>query len=1165
MSLPVHRHGQQCGPTPTPCVTPSPARQKLYLALYDFVGQSQDELSLRNGEVVEVMEKTENGSPHSLQPCWWYCQKKDGSTKGFTPGNYLTRVTPEPSYSQVASAAHDINEHLNERFVRGKGTRDFHMPRALTARPAVTLNLSIREYAKTAGQPANRFHWTDFRDIPFSTEVFDEGRKEHATTLELAVNTVIGPYISKEEYLESHYRLLREDAVAPLRDVVSEIQVHPHLMEKDSDNSAYIYEKVFITGLTFANAGIAARVTFSLRRIGKKVNWEQSKRLLTGAVLALTPAKDMFASVCRVAIVAARPLAGLEQNPPEIDIFFGGADEFEIDPQQEWIMVESRNGFYEGSRHTLRGLQMLSRETFPLSEHVVDIQRDIRPPQYLEEHTLKNLSSLFPTAGDEVLNVNILAEWPVALSSDLDGSQMDALRRILTKRLAIVQGPPGTGKTHISVIALRLLLENLGAEDPPIIISAHTNHALDQLLRHVAKFEPEFVRLGAWTKDTEVIKPRTLFEIKDAVRRSNPIGGLRNPALARLKQLAKGMTLLLAPLTQGKELLNSRPFEQYNVITYEQYDSLVKGAKEWIRAGDDDDLLGDIAIWLGDERVEAKYRTMPEDFGIEVEEVDLEYEQLKEIEAESRLVDDEDRDSLRGLRLIFNEPFTGRQSTDITDETVRSEMKKRDLWSIPSEHRGIVYKHMQQALKVAITKKFRELARQYAAASQDAKIGLWELDYNYLKQAKVIGMTTTGLSKYRGLIQSLNPKVVLIEEAAETLEGFVSVACFKSLEHLILVGDHQQLRGHCNDQELAGKPYYLGISMFERLVRNKVDFSQLKSQRRMIPEIRRALKPIYEELEDHPSVLDRLPIPGMGGVNSYFFTHKGRETTDIQMSKINHEEAGMVVSFFGYLVLNGMNPGEITILTFYNGQRKLIMRKLREHRHLQGKCFNVVTVDSYQGEENEVVLLSLVRSNVRGNIGFLDVENRVCVALSRARRGSYIFGDAPNLCKSSMLWWHVIQAMAKDPCRIGFYLHLTCKKHDEKTFIKEPGDFDALDGGSPQLQDHSSYEGRPYSGISHDTQPYRDFAAGGHVEFDKNLVALAEQEAAEARGKQLDEENFAALFSDPGDATLVANSKKMTLVRTMSNGEGGSRGVWKGTYKPPRPKNASPEASLLDL
>ncbi|KAF6225742.1 hypothetical protein HO133_009744 [Letharia lupina] len=1141
-----------------------------------------------------------------------------------------------------------MNENLNERFGRGKAIRDSRVPRALTARPSTTLNLSIREYAKTAGQPADPSHWTGFREIPSPSEVFDEGRTEHGTTLELTENSVVGPYISKEDYLETHYRLLREDAVAPLRDVVSEIQVYPHIMEKESDNSAYIYEKVFIIGLTFANAGIAARVTFSLRRIGKKVNWEQSKRLLTGAVLALTPAKDMFASVCRVAIVAARPLAGLEQNPPELDIFFGGPDEFEIDPQQEWVMVESRNGFYEGSR-------------FPLSEHIVDIQRVIRPPRYLEQQPRKNLSSLFPTAVDEVLNVDTLEEWPAKLPSGLDPSQMDALKRILSKRLAIVQGPPGTGKTHVSVIALRLLLENLGAEDPPIIIAAHTNHALDQLLRHIAKFEPGFIRLGAWTKDTEVIKPQTLFEIKDAIKHSNPTGGLRNPALRRLKQLAKEMTILLAPLTEGRELLNSRSFEQYNVISYDQYYSLVKGAKEWIRAGAEDDPLGDIATWLGDERIEANYRTMPEDFGIEVEEV-VEYEQLKEIEAESKLVDDEDRDSLRGLRLVFNEPFTGRQSTGVTDETVQFEMQKRDLWNIPRQHRGPVYRHMQQGLKAAITKKFRELARQYAAASQDAKSGLWELDYNYLKQAKVIGMTTTGLSKYRGLIQSLDPKVVLIEEAAETLEAFVSVACFESLEHLILIGDHRQLRGHCNDQELAGNPYYLGISMFERLARNKVEFSQLKRQRRMIPEIRRALKPIYEKLEDHPSVLDRLPIPGMGGVNSYFFTHEGRETTDSQMSKINQAEAEMLVTFFYYLVLNGMAPGEITVLTFYNGQRKLIMRKLREHRHLQGAKFTVVTVDSYQGEENEVVLLSLVRSNIRGNIGFLEVENRVCVALSRARRGFYIFGDAPNLCRSSMLWWHIIQAMAKDPCRVGFYLHLTCKKHNEKTFIKvsrrdvqEPAErrchagirvrwdvisflmtssdcacdkkFESVDravaltgsskethaapldyaegatgssniktspyypqagaanyatvfNGTPEkkkkLRNSSQFSGppqledrQPYRNIPHDTQSYRDFAAGGHVESDKNLAAMVEREAAEARGKQLDEENFAALFSDPGDAVLLDKTKKMTLVRTMSNGKGGSRGVWKGVWnKPPRSKDASPskkeEVSLLD-
>ncbi len=137
-----------------------------------------------------------------------------------------------------------MNENLNERFGRGKAIRDSHMPRALSARPLMTLNLSIREYAKTANQPTDQSHWTGLREIPSPSEVFDEGRKEHDTTLELTENTVVGPYVSKEEYLESHYRLLREDAVAPLRDVVSEIQLYPQLMEKDSDNGAYIYEKV---------------------------------------------------------------------------------------------------------------------------------------------------------------------------------------------------------------------------------------------------------------------------------------------------------------------------------------------------------------------------------------------------------------------------------------------------------------------------------------------------------------------------------------------------------------------------------------------------------------------------------------------------------------------------------------------------------------------------------------------------------------------------------------------------------------------------------------------------------------------------------------------------------------------------------------------------------
>ena len=82
------------------------------------------------------------------------------------------------------------------------------------------------------------------------------------------------------------------------------------------------------------------------------------------------------------------------------------------------------------------------------------------------------------------------------------------------------------------------------------------------------------------------------------------------------------------------------------------------------------------------------------------------------------------------------------------------------------------------------------------------------------------------------------------------------------------------------------------------------------------------------------------------------------------------------------------------------------------------------------------MLLSLVRSNLQGNVGFLKVENRICVAISRARRGFYLFGDAPALCHASMLWWQIVQEMAKGPCRVGFNLQLTCQNHNEKTIVK---------------------------------------------------------------------------------------------------------------------------------
>ena len=593
------------------------------------------------------------------------------------------------------------------------------------------------------------------------------------------------------------------------------------------------------------------------------------------------------------------------------------------------------------------------------------------------------------------------------------------------------------GKTHVSVVALRVLLENKQDDDPPILVAAHTNHALDQLLRYIAPIESKFIRLGGMSTDYEIIKPRTLYEVKQATKLGIVPGGCKGPALGGMRALVKEMQGLLKPLTEGKPL-GEEVLKEHKILTEGQCKSLLKGSEKWIDTSLPDSITAAIHKWAGEELIEANRRTQPEDYGFDYEEIDLEYEQLKELEAEGKFGGGEDDDeTLRGERLSLSEPWTGREQLGRSKDNWDSLLKKtNDLWQVAPEARGPLYRHMQQRLKDILVSKMRRLMVVYEKRVTELKIGKWEIDTNYLKEARVIGCTLTGISKYRALLHSLQPKIVLIEEAAETLEAQVTAACFDSLEHLILVGDHQQLRGQCNEKQLEGKPWYLDVSMFERLVRNNVGFSQLSCQRRMHPEIRRGLMPIYPNLEDHPSVALRPPVPGMGLLRSYFFSHDWPEDTDDLMSKVNRTEADMIVNFFNYLIINGAKTKDITVLTFYNGQRKLILSSLRKHANLQGEVFKVVTVDSYQGEENGIVLLSLVRSNLNKQIGFLSVANRVCVALSRAQQGFYIFGDAGLLSRQSRLWYKLVKAMSENPRRVGLVLPLTCLNHQSVTYAK---------------------------------------------------------------------------------------------------------------------------------
>lgn len=722
-------------------------------------------------------------------------------------------------------------------------------------------------------------------------------------------------------------------------------------------------------------------------------------------------------------------------------------------------MVEAKSGYFEATRHTLRAVQKLSTESFPLSDTICKLSNTIPPPTYLAKNPIQSLSRAYNgnAKADQAERVNLFSQWPEPTErTALDQSQWDALRTILTKSLAIVQGPPGTGKTHVSIVALKILIDNMSFDDPPIIVAAHTNHALDQLLQHLSSFLGEdYIRLGGRTKSPE-IKKQSIFEVRQRVKVQGATGSQLAFSQRKLKDLTHRMIRTLSPMIrEGQE----RPFspillEELGVITYEQRASLETGAAQWTNADEEGENEDPTSLWLSKALKTFEVVYKQPNFGFEEEEIDdLEYEQLKDLEAEHGVDEEDEFEHLKGMHRRIADRFTANGSLTGASrkEAEKILLENANLWKIPTQTRGIVYLLMQEKVKARMLENFLEQAEQYEELVQNLKIGKWQRDASILSKAKIIGMTTTGLSKYRPLVASLKPKIVLIEEAAECIEAPVTAACFDSLEHLILIGDHQQLQGSCADRRLSRHPYYLEVSMFERLVTNHIPYNTLTRQRRMDPEIRRVLQPIYgNKLQDHPSVQGRPSVPGMGDVRSFFFGHMWPESTDNQSSKYNENEADFIAGFFTYLTHNGVPPTSITVLTFYNGQRKLILKSLRRNPSLAADYLKVATVDSYQGEENAVVLLSLVRSNNykdERSIGFLAIANRVCVALSRAKLGFYIFGNQRQLRRASPLWNDIIDVMQSNPNRVGHKLPLQCTNHGRAVSVAEPVEWNTIFGG----------------------------------------------------------------------------------------------------------------------
>ncbi|KAG9456332.1 hypothetical protein H6P81_000840 [Aristolochia fimbriata] len=279
---------------------------------------------------------------------------------------------------------------------------------------------------------------------------------------------------------------------------------------------------------------------------------------------------------------------------------------------------------------------------------------------------------------------------------------------------------------------------------------------------------------------------------------------------------------------------------------------------------------------------------------------------------------------------------------------------------------------------------------------------------NYLmtKQAKIVAMTCTHAALKRKDFLQLGFKYdnLLMEESAQILEieTFIPMLLqrqedgYARLKRCILIGDHHQLPPVVKNMAFQ-KYSHMDQSLFTRFVRLGIPYIELNAQGRARPSIAKLYNWRYRDLGDLPYVCEQPLFHRANAGFSFDYQlvdvpdyHGRGETAPSPWFYQNEGEAEYIVSVYIYMKLLGYSGSKISILTTYNGQKLLIRDVVNRRCTTCGiePPHKITTVDKYQGQQNDFILLSLVRTRF---VGHLRDVRRLVVAMSRARLGLYIF------------------------------------------------------------------------------------------------------------------------------------------------------------------------------
>ncbi|XP_049677337.1 DNA-binding protein SMUBP-2 [Accipiter gentilis] len=282
-----------------------------------------------------------------------------------------------------------------------------------------------------------------------------------------------------------------------------------------------------------------------------------------------------------------------------------------------------------------------------------------------------------------------------------------------------------------------------------------------------------------------------------------------------------------------------------------------------------------------------------------------------------------------------------------------------------------------------------------------------------LTHASVVLATNTGASSDGPL--KLLPEnhfdLVVIDECAQALEASCWIPLLKAPK-CILAGDHKQLPPTIISHKAAAKG--LSLSLMERLIEKYGEkiVKMLTMQYRMHQTIMQwaSLEMYSGRLTAHPSVAQHLlkDLPGVTSTEETTIPLLLIDTAgcglfelevEDEQSKGNPGEVQLAGLHIQALVEAGVKTKDIAVVAPYNLQVDM----LREHLCHRYPELEIKSVDGFQGREKEAVILSLVRSNRKGEVGFLAEDRRINVAVTRARRHVAVICDTRTVSNQTFL------------------------------------------------------------------------------------------------------------------------------------------------------------------